>query len=464
MNFIVSRVCLLLLLAMAAIADDARPNVLFVLSDDQRADSLGAYGNTLTRTPNLDQLAATGTVFTRAYCMGGMQTAICMPSRAMLMSGRTLFRVAESLKDTPTWPEAFRKAGYQTFATGKWHNSVDSLARSFADARSIFLGGMGNPHSLKIADLADAKLGPARTPESHSVKSFTDEAVAFIGRAPKDKPWLCYVALNLPHDPRIAPPEFHARYEGKQPPLPANFLPLHPFQNGELTVRDEALAKWPRTEAEVRKHLADYYACVDFVDSEFGRILAALDASGQRARTLIVFASDHGLAIGSHGLMGKQNLYEHSMRAPLVIAGPQIKTGRSDALCYLLDIFPTLGDLAAVAGPKESEGRSLAPVLRGESQSARPYIFTAYRDLQRAVRDERWKLIRYPKIDRTQLFDLSADPEEKTDLSASPEHEARKKAMLALLATAQAEAGDKTPLNVKHPAPADWTPPASPAR
>src|SRR5205823_14925494 len=188
----------------------------------------------------------------------------------------------------------------------------------------------------------------------------------------KDQPFLAYVAFNAPHDPRLAPPKYHEYYNAHKPPLPPNFLPQHPFNNGDLTTRDEKLAPWPRTPAVVRQHLADYYAAITFLDAQVGRILNALRATGQYENTLIVFSSDHGLAIGSHGLFGKQHLYDHSMHAPLIFAGPGIPRNKQcDALCYLLDIFPTLGELAAVKPPAGSEGKSLAPVLAGKQAAGR---------------------------------------------------------------------------------------------
>src|SRR5207249_234741 len=139
----------------------------------------------------------------------------------------------------------------------------------------------------------------------------------------------------------------------------------------------------------------------------------------------IIFSSDHGLAIGSHGLMGKQNLYEHSMKAPLVFSGPGIRPGRSDALVYLLDIYPTVCELVGAPVPDGLDGRSLAPVIAGRTPDVRDSLFLAYRDLQRAVRDERWKLIRYPQINLSQLFDLREDPDERHDLAGDPAQQAR---------------------------------------
>jgi arylsulfatase A-like enzyme len=442
--------------APACAAD--RPNVLILFTDDQRADTIAALGNKHLRTPNLDRLVADGVVMNRAYCMGALQGAVCVPSRAMLMTGRTLFRVDTSLNRQRTWPEQFAAAGYTTFITGKWHNGAPSLTRVFDSGKAIFLGGMGEPYTLPVQDIdANHKLTDMRSSSKHSVELFTDCAVEFLSHQPKEKPFLAYVAFNLPHDPRTAPPKFHERFNAAKPPLPSNFLPQHPFNNGQMIGRDEELAPWPRTRDVVRQHLADYYSAIEFVDAQVGRILDALKQSGQYDRTIIVFTSDHGLAIGSHGLFGKQNLYEHSMRAPLIVAGPGIERGKqSDAMCYLLDIFPTVGELAGVQPPEGSEGKSFAAVLQGKASELRSSIFTAYIKFQRAITDGRWKLISYPQINKTQLFDLANDPHELHDLAHKAEHAREVKRLNTLLKQSQRSAGDELPLVSEAPLPPEF--------
>jgi arylsulfatase A-like enzyme len=434
-----------------------RPNVLFLFADDQRADTIGALGNPYIRTPNLDRLARHGTACTRAYCMGAQQGAVCVPSRAMVMSGRTLFRASTTLEGQATWPEAFRQAGYTTFMTGKWHNGPESARRCFAEGKAVFFGGMGDPYRLPVQDFGPGGLTDPRPSGKHSVELFADCAVDFLKRQKGDRPFLCYVAFNAPHDPRVAPKEYHDYYNAHQPPLPPNFLPQHPFNNGDLVGRDERLAPWPRTPEVVRRHLADYYASITFLDAQVGRILDALLPGGRGNNTLIVYSSDHGLAIGSHGLFGKQSLYDHSMHAPLLFAGPGIpKDEQTDALCYLLDIFPTLGDLAGVPGPEGSEGRSLAPVLEGKQTAVRDVIFTAYKDVQRAVRDDRWKLIVYPQVNKVQLFDLRDDPAELHDLSADKAHAGEVERLTALLKEEQKRLGDTLPLTTDRPQPLEF--------
>ncbi|HLJ92220.1 MAG TPA: sulfatase-like hydrolase/transferase [Gemmataceae bacterium] len=459
---------LLVLLCMAAASScpaharaaelPSRPNILILFSDDQRADTIHALGNTHIQTPNLDRLVQEGTTFTHAYCMGALQGAVCVPSRAMLLTGRTLFRVKTNLQGQPTWPETFGRAGYSTFITGKWHNEAPGLLRSFVEGRAVFLGGMGDPYKLPVEDISENhQLVNRRLSGTHSVQLFADNVIDFLKRQKPDKPFLAYVAFNCPHDPRLAPPAYHAKYNSNKPPLPANYLPQHPFNNGALVLRDEKLAPWPRTPEIVRQHLADYYSAITFLDDQVGRILQALHASGQYDNTLIVFSSDHGLAIGSHGLFGKQNLYDHSMHAPLILAGPGVpKNERRNALCYLLDIFPTLGERAHVAGPPGSEGKSLVPILTGKLDSVRQSLFTAYTNVQRAVRDDRWKLIVYPQINKIQLFDLQNDPAEIHDLAAEPAHKGEGTRLTALLTDWQEQLGDRQPLHTDKPQPVEF--------
>jgi arylsulfatase A-like enzyme len=431
-------VLLALLAAGGAQSAPERPDVVVIVSDDQRADTIAALGNPRIRTPNLDGLAREGAAFRNAYCMGSMQGAVCVPSRAMFLSGHSLFRVKENLADVDTWPRAFERAGYATFAAGKWHNGAPSFARAFPSASGpVFFGGMGNQFKVKVQDFDPAGRYPrerVRTAEGYSTATFTDAVVGFLRSAPKDKPVFAYLSFTVPHDPRT-PPE--PLYEADAMALPANFLPAHPFDNGELEVRDEKLLPRPRDPVAVKRELAAYYSMITEMDAQVGRVLKALEESGRRKRTIVAFFGDHGLALGSHGLLGKQNLYEHSMKAPLLLAGPGVPAGaRVEAPCYLFDVLPTVADLAGVPPLGGIDGRSFRPELGGTG-GGREAVLCAYRDVQRSVRRGRWKLIRYPKAGRVQLFDLEADPEETRDLSADSTHAGRLAELSELLAAEQ---------------------------
>ncbi len=458
------RLAIFLLLVMCAgriapAAEYVRPNVLLLFADDQRADTIAALGNKQIKTPNLDRLVKRGISFDCAYMQGGMHGATCVPSRAMLLSGRSLFRIDEQLLRDDTWPAAFGRAGYTTFVSGKWHNGEKSLLRSFQEAHGMFLGGMTNPLKASLRDVVDGRLGEARIAPKHACAVFADEAIRFINRR-HDRPFFCYVPFDAPHDPHIVPDEFPIRYDASKLPLPANFLPQHPWNNGEMEVRDEALLDWPRQPDKVRAMIAEYYRYISYLDSEIGRVLDALEKSPHAKNTIVVFAADSGVARGSHGLIGKQSCYEHSVRVPLILAGPGIAEGRrTKAMCYLFDVLPTLGKMCEVAAPPQSEGIDLSAVIGDPDREARTRLMFAYKSAQRAVREDRWKLIRYPHVDTTQLFDLTADTEETTDLSGKPEHAAKVAELLAMLAEEQCQFDDNAPLSVAMPQPAEWLPP-----
>ena len=443
-------------------ANATPPNILFIFADDQRADTIAALGNAHIQTPNLDRLVRRGVSFNRAYMMGGMNGATCVPSRAMLLSGRSLFHIDEKLTRDETWPAAFGRAGYTTFASGKWHNTPASVPLSFQRARQLFTGGMTNPLKAPLANLENGKMGPATVSPQHACAVFADETIGFLEEKHAG-PFFAYLAFDGPHDPHIVPDDYPVRYDPEKIPLPANFLPQHPFDNGEMTIRDEQLLPWPRTSADVRSMLADYYRYISYLDMLIGRVLDTLDASPAAKNTIVVFSADSGVARGSHGLIGKQNLYEHSMRVPLIIAGPGIPANqRTDAMCYLFDVIPTLGALSGVTGPKTSEGLELSATLRNPTTPARTSLMFAYQKVQRSLLDERYKLIRYPQVDRTQLFDLITDPDERTDLSVRTEHAARITAMTAALRAEMKRLDDPTELTVASPPPSAWSPP--PAR
>ena len=444
--------------APGAAPKNARPNILFILSDDHRPDGIGAWGNSHIKTPALDRLVERGISFPRAYVMGAMVGAVCTPSRCMIQTGRSLFHLptvnfgkgyaefAAAMKgkvenrDWALLPRVLQAAGYSTFHMGK--------------------GGNECVPSLQSYEENVIRSDPTPAERVHSSQAHGDRVIEYLRGRKQDRPFFIYLAPPVPHDPRVAPKEFMDMYDPAKIPLPASFLPMHPFDNGEMTVRDEMLAPWPRTPEIIQRHLADYYACITCLDYHLGRIFDCLKELGQLDNTVIIFAGDNGLSLGEHGLMGKQNLYEFGgMHVPLVIAGPGIAHGKRDAFVHLYDLFPTICELAGAAVPPCADGKSLVPVLSGKGMKSRDYLFTAYKDVQRALRDERWKVIRYPQVDRTQLFDLQTDPHELKDLSAQPEYAARLKQMLTRLAQAQKDYGDSAPLFVASPKPASWSPP-----
>jgi arylsulfatase A-like enzyme len=454
----VSAIVLALLTGLSGSAGAApRPNILLLFADDQRADTIGAHGNRHIRTPNIDRLVASGFSFRRSYVFGGNSGAVCVPSRAMLMSGRTWFNVdAPTLKDVKLLPELLGENGYVTFATGKWHNGQPSWLRAFQRGRAIMFGGMSDHTKVPICDLApDGRLTAPRMGGKFSSELFADAAIDFLKHHDGEKPFFAYVAFTAPHDPRQPPLRYREAYYRNPPPLPPNFLPQLPFDNGMMDGgRDENLGAWPRTGKMIRDQLAEYYGLITHLDEQVGRILTALKKSGQADNTIIIYAADNGLALGSHGLLGKQSVFEHSTHVPLIIAGPGIPRGKSThAFTYLLDLFPTFCDVLGMPLPAALEGESLRPLWEERKERVRDSVFLPFMQFQRAVRDERWKLIVYPKIGHLQLFDLQNDPHETTSVIERPENAAHVVRLQNLMKQWQARAGDTLELPTENRTP-----------
>jgi arylsulfatase A-like enzyme len=314
---------------------------------------------------------------------------------------------------------------------------------------------MADHTKVPVVDLSpEGRLINERAGEKFSSELFTNAAIEFLENYKEDDPFFAYVAFTAPHDPRNPPAKYRQMYYENRPPVPKNFIPQHPFDNGHMVGRDESLAPWPRTERIVREQLAEYYGLITHLDEHIGRVLKTLEESPHAKNTLIIYAADHGLALGSHGLLGKQNIYEHSMGCPLIFAGPGIpKGGSAEAFSYLLDIFPTVCTLTGIRVPAGVEGKDLSPIWQGKADKVRETVFLSFSKIQRSIRDERWKLIRYPRIDHTQLFDLKNDPDELHDLAGDTAQAGRVRDMLKLLKESQRKVGDDLPLSVPNPAP-----------
>lgn len=440
--------------------EPVQPNILFLFADDQRADALGIAGNPILRTPTIDQLANQGVRFTNAYVMGGNHGAICMASRAMLFSGRQLFNVYDRLQGLETMTMDFAKAGYTTFGTGKWHNEREAFEASFKQAKNVFLGGMADHFAVAVRDYDS--LGRLGEPEikGYSTEIFTQSAIDFIkSQEGASNPFFCYVAFTVPHDPYSPKPEFIGKYPDGSIPVPPNYLPFHPFEFDQLTVRDENLTGWPRKPEVIQMILSDYFSMISHLDSQISKIISALKETGQFENTIIVYAADNGLAAGSHGLLGKQSLYEHSIKVPLIIQGPGIPKDKSfDAFAYIHDIYPTLAELAGLPKRKDLDGKSLVPVIRGDQEQIREVMFNAYRHTVRSVRKDDWKLIRYPERDFTQLFNLANDPHEMTNLAEDPTFTGKKQELIGLLGKSQVATGDTVSFRAKTIKPLAYNP------
>ncbi len=433
-----------------------RPNIIIIFGDDHRYDAIHALGGTVVKTPNLDKLINNGVSFDNAYLQGANTGATSAASRAQLLTGRGVFDIPKGngspwSEDIKTFPEVFRDAGYYTFFTGKSHNGPKASSRGFVDGAKLYglIGGFYKPHfrmpyadfkadqSYKKSDLYfvggenhDEKITPSEESEyvgPHSTDIFAKAAVDFIDGYDKPQPLLMYIAFHAPHDTRNYTEKYRDMYDPAEIPLPVNFLEEHPFDNGDLKVRDERLAPYPRTKENTQSQLADYYRTITHVDDKVGEIVEALKRKGLDKNTIFVISTDSGLGMGSHGLFGKQNLYDDAgIRVPMVFSGMGIPKGvRKQDICYSADIFPTMCDLAGVSIPSSVKGLSQAKSVLGGSQHLRKIGYFAYMDHVRAVRDERYKLIEYcvDGVRHTQLFDLEHDRYECHDLARSPEYD-----------------------------------------
>ncbi len=445
---------------------DGRPNFLFIIADDLAFRTIGSLNNPEVHTPNLDRLAASGTAFTHCFHQGSWSGAVCVPSRTMLNSGLSAFHAEAGLDDVPTWGQTLGAAGYDTYICGKWHLDPTVLQRSFREMGPVAPGMLvSTPESGAAYDRPrpgntwqpwdeslkghwiHSTLWNNEKPDriQHSASLYSDCVIDHLLQkaAKRNNPFFLYLGFNSPHDPRQAPKEFLDRYPQSAIQVPPNFLPQHPFDQGDFHVRDEMLAPFPRTPEAVQLHRREYYALITYMDEQIGRVLRALDQSGKASNTYVILTADHGLAIGEHGLMGKQNLYDCSVRMPLLIAGPGIQPGRRiDDLVYQHCLYATTCELAGVPVPSTVEFTSLAPLLRGRSRSPYEAVFCYYRGFQRSVRTATHKLIVYPQANRTQLFDLVHDPWEMQDLSADAASARLRQDLTARLVQIQRELGD----------------------
>ena len=444
-----------------------QPNILFLFADDQCFETIRALEHTDIETPNLDRLVHSGTTLTHAYNMGSWSGAVCVASRCMLNTGRFIwdanrvFNHAEKEREQGRfWAEYMKQAGYKTYFTGKWHVKANA-EKAFDVARHI-RGGMPNQtpagYNRPLPDQPDP--WSPYDPQfegfwkggKHWSEVVGEDGIDYIEDAKKDvRPFFMYIAFNAPHDPRQAPKSDVDRYPLDRIQVPKNFLSEYPYKDDigcGPGLRDEKLGPFPRTEHAVKVHRQEYYAIITHMDRQIGRILDALEASGQAENTYIFFTADHGLALGHHGLFGKQNLYDHSVRVPFVAVGPGIEANaKLSAPIYLQDVMPTTLDLAGVAKPDHVDFHSLMPLLRGEtSASAYGSIYGAYLELQRSITMEGYKLILYPKAQKARLYHLEEDPLEMEDLSQRRRERPRMRRLFSQLLALQQSLGDSLPL------------------
>lgn len=438
---------------------DSKPNVLFIFADDQTFESIGALNNDEIKTPNLDKLKERGVAFTHAFNQGSWTPAVCVASRTMLNTGSYIWNAAKySAKAQPRvdpnlpqnsakyevekavpegyWSEFMSQAGYDTYFAGKWH--VPKPAQEIFDVTGTVRGGMPDQtaerYDRKFIENEpdtwspyDKSKGGFWKGGKHWSEVLGDEALGFIEKAKADDdPFFMYIAFNAPHDPRQSPKKFVDMYPTENITVPKSFLPEYPYNEeagSGRKLRDERLAPFPRTEYAIKVNRQEYYAIITHMDEQIGRIVDALEESGKADNTYIIFTADHGLALGDHGFVGKQNMYDQSMRVPLFVIGPDIPKGKEiNVMVYLQDVMATALDIAGANVIDQVEFNSLLPLCKGTTKKGNDAVYGAYLGNQRMIRTDKYKMIIYPLANVVRLYNVKKDPDEINDLAGNKKY------------------------------------------
>jgi arylsulfatase A-like enzyme len=419
--------------AQGSTSPETSPNILFLISDDHYYRALGAAGSPVIETPNLDRLAEEGVYFTHAYS----PNPICITSRAVIFTGQDAWTNGTAIlgepirEDAPLWPRELADAGYETFFTGKWHNDGRPATRGFTDGAAIWRGGDYDHNNLPVVGYDESRDQRERV-DQYSSTVFVDEAIKYLGDREGSQPFAMFVSFTVPHDPWMPPEEYQYMYEPEEISLPRNFMPRPPFETHESfpELRDQQQIPWPRPKWAIRGALTQYYAMITHMDEQIGRVLDHLDRLGLSENTLVIFVGDQGYSMGSHGFVGKQTMYEEGIRTPLILRYPQWERGggRSHHLVSLTDLGPTILDAANVQVPGAMEGQSLHPLYSGQGGSFRDTVFASFHSPDyhhlstRAIRTDRYKLIRHLLTGEAELFDLYTDPYELENLAGRAEY------------------------------------------
>lgn len=434
--------------ATCAKADETRPNIVFLFTDDQRHDALGAVDQTI-QTPNLDRLAARGTRLANAF----VTLSICSPSRAAVMTGQygsvngvtTLGRPIA--RTSPLLPKLLRDAGYRTGMYGKWHLGKKPADIGFDE--SDYFHSNGSYYGREA--VVDGK--------TVKVSGYIDDAVgewsiAFMKRAKADgKPFFLWHCTQVPHMDHTF--DWPARqscldlYDAAKMPLPSTWqddLSGKPPYLKTARSRTQALQYGYDDPAGIRRHIQRYRAAVTQVDAALGRVIDAVDELGLAGNTWFVFMGDNGWQIGEHGMTSKVLAYEASIRVPMIIAGPGTAARVDPHLVLNIDLAPTICRLAGLAPPPALHGRSLLPLVHGEPPAdwRTAFVYEAETPVLgahplHAVRTDRWKLIRtyapdnISQVTFTELYDLENDPDEMHNLAGSPDHADRIRELLTYI-------------------------------
>ena len=451
---------------------DAR-NVIFMLADQLRADSVGCYGNAIVKTPNLDNLAAEGTRFDSAFA----QHPQCVPSRSSILTGRyphangAISNHCAMHEHEVTLPEFLRSAGWDTCATGKVHLFEQKTNASFTE--QMLTEGQNSaatdpevlyPHYKKwIKDNGywDHFL---RSYSHHATQEYlesyqctvncipaeayfdvwaADQAVTYIENRSSEAPFFLFVGFPNPHNPFEPPEPYASLYNPSEMPLPESFhsdLSEKPPHQAKYKVEGRTSNYEYLDKDRLQRVIAYYYASITMIDDQVGKIMNSLTLRGLLEDTLILFVSDHGELLGHHGMLQKPKdeypmLYDVSLRVPLIIRSPSPQASRGHIVqdpIELIDIFSTIVEELGIDPPSELQGRDLNSDLRGETSPKRFSIFAEIGAVK-MLREQRWKLIHYPGQDYGELYDLDQDPDEIHNLYQNPDYQEQRVCMSRLL-------------------------------
>jgi len=417
-----------------------RPNVLFIAIDDLNDWEGCLGGHPQAQTPNIDRLARRGTLFTNAHC----QAPLCNPSRTSMLTGKRpsatgvyaldpWFRTSAPWKAHVTLPQYFAAHGYQTLTTGKIFHDAYPPPAERQTGREFTLwgyhGDMGPRPAQKFVKTPDANplvdwgVYPPRDEDQEDWK-VADWAIARLKSPPTDAPMFLSVGFRRPHVPCYASQKWFDLYPEatlRMPPFKADDRDDTPHFSWYLNWKlPEPRKAWLDRSRQWRPLVRAYLASISFADSQVGRVLDALDASGQADRTVVVLWSDHGFHLGEKGITGKNTLWERSTHVPLIFAGPGVTPGaRCSRPAELLDMYPTLADLTGLPPKRDLDGHTLRPLLKDASASRRWPALTSHGPNNHAVRTEDWRYIRYADGSE-ELYDERSDPNEWTNVATLP--------------------------------------------
>lgn len=423
---------------IAHAAERTRPNILFMLTDDQRYDDLGCMGNSIIQTPNLDKLAAEGVIFENTF----VTTAICCTSRASILTGQHMRRHGIYDFATPlssaamdnTYPVLLRKSGYRTGFLGKMAIGATSKEiRHLSLPADKFDFWFGFPQSINFRQVVDGE-------ERFLTTLLADKAIEFLKTNPADKPFCLSISFKTPHGPwNYFDPHAPDPYEQTEIPPPASYTQEdYEAQPEFLRESLNGSGPWPANPREkFLNNARTCYRLITGMDAAVGRIMATLRELDLDDNTVVIFTSDHGSLRGTHGLFGKWIMYEESIRAPLIVRDPRLpaplRGTRRSQMVLNIDLAPTMLAIGGLDIPAEMQGQDIGPLLRNERVAWRSEWFYEHtyntrpprRPIAKSegVRTERWKYIRYTDYDPPyeQLFDLQQDPGEHHNLAGKSE-------------------------------------------